>query len=135
MDFIGNLQFEHLDLKTNFTFNKEELIFKSKDGFQHFMVVFQNDIKNINWVFGKLFLEKYLLVFNLESKTIGYYIRSEKGISKSLIFIIFLILIIIFLGILLYYFIKKIPRKKRIYELENNYDYITQDKTQHLFGS
>ena len=135
MDFIGNLQFEHLDLKTNFTFNKEELIFKSKDGFQHFMVVFQNDIKNINWVFGKLFLEKYLLVFNLESKTIGYYIRSEKGISKSLIFIIFLILIIIFLGILLYYFIKKIPRKKRIYELENNYDYITQDKAQHLFQS
>ena len=124
MDFIGKLEFAHKDFKTNFTFNKDDLIFKTKDGFQHFMVFFQNDEKDYNWIFGKLFLEKYQLVFNLESKTISFYL--DGGVSMTLLFIIVLIIIIISLVIILYHYIRKIPRKKRPFELEDDFDYIPQ---------
>jgi hypothetical protein len=126
MDFIGNLQFSHKDFKTNFTFNKNDLIYKSKDGFQHFMVFFQLEQRDNYWIFGKLFLEKYQLVFNLESKTIGFYLDGKKSISKSYLFIIFLIIIIFSLVIILYHYIRKIPRKKRPFELEEDFDYTPQ---------
>ena len=126
MDFIGNLEFEHSDLKSIFTFSKEDLIYYDNKGYQHFLVKFQNGIRDKNWIFGKLFLEKYLLVFNLEDNTIGYYLKGKRRFSGISILVSLLIIIIIFLIFMLYYYIKKIPRKKRSYELEENYDYIPQ---------
>ena len=126
MDFIGSLEFSHKEFKTNFIFNKDDLIYKTKDGFQHFMVFFQFGDRQYDWIFGKLFLEKYQLVFNLESKSIGFYLDGKKGISMTILFIFFLIIIIISLGLILYHYIRKIPRKKRPFELEEDFDYTPQ---------
>ena len=126
MDFIGSLEFSHKEFKTNFIFNKDDLIYKTKDGFQHFMVFFQFGDRQYDWIFGKLFLEKYQLVFNLESKSIGFYLDDKKGISMTILFIFFLIIIIISLALILYHYIRKIPRKKRPFELEEDFDYTPQ---------
>ena len=78
-----------------------------------FGIIFDGDIKegnNINiWKFGKIFLEKYTIVFDDENKRIGYYkILKEKDNP----FIIIISFIVFFCCIVLFAFIGFILRKK-----------------------
>ena len=118
-------------MQTIFELNYNDL-FYYKDDYIYFLLLFQGS----SWTFGELFLKKYYLVFNQDSKTIGYYmnIEEERSINndnsdnenkdKINLFHILLILIlasIIVVGIILY--TKKGKRKNRANELDDDYVY------------
>ncbi len=100
-----------------------------------------------DWFFGKIFFRKYQLVFNQDSKTIGFYnlnleieINNEENKTKTIIInestnFIYIILIIILSFILLIglsfiigNYIKKYKKKKRANELDDDYEYISGNK-------
>ena len=117
------------------------------------MVIFPtfNDISE--WYFGNLFLRKYNLLFNYDSKIISFYNpnlqrddndSSNKNNSKSnditiKILIIIIVILSVFsvsIGILvgkLYYQNKKY--KVRLNELNDSFEYETKEKIQKEFGN
>ena len=90
---------------------------------------------------GKLFLKKYFFTFNQDMKMIGYYkeeeLNDEKNDNNSIftsvnntyLIIIMIILIIIFgvVGFFLGKIVYDKVRKKRINEVDDNYDYFPQE--------
>ena len=123
--------FKSVDMQTIFELNYDDL-FYYKDDFIYFLILFQGS----SWTFGELFLKKYYLVFNQDSKTIGYYmnIEEEKSINNddpinenkakiNLIHILLILILvsIIIVGIILY--TKKDKRKNRANELDDDYVY------------
>ena len=114
----------------------------------YFLIIFRTPIlqqKNEIWELGIPFLKKYQIIFNSDTKKIGYYI--SKNISNDIIrkdikrnnnvvfsfrtflelFVGFIfILLIIFLLKSIYY--NKIKQQKRPYELQDEYyDYFSKN--------
>ena len=94
-----------------------------------FLVIFNED-QDYTWELGKIFLKKYILYFNLESKEVRYY-HVPPSIKKSFSFIIIIIIVAVVVAIALILFIgiylgKKLAkqRKLRAKELEDNYEYL-----------
>ena len=134
-----NICFDHKEFETTFNFtNKDLFIFdKSVNKYKFLMIT---DKYLYGWIFGSIFLRKYQLIFNQDSKTIGYYksmndyFDNEKeeikkdGIIKYIIFGI-LIVMSSFLLILLGMFIQiryfNIIKKIKANELEESF---THDK-------
>ena len=134
------LYMEHKEFQFTFEFTYEDL-FIEKDNKYWFLValsVYNNDMEE--WFMGIIFLRKYNLIFNQDTKTISYYninlpistsknnfgkiLKFEKYINYFIIFII--ILLVIIFGL---YIIKKILKskdKKRLTQ-EVDIDYINQD--------
>lgn len=137
----------------NFKINSENLnfeltykdLFKKIDNKYYFLIIFKNfDVGS--WCIGKPFYLKYTLVYNGDSKTIGFYnkmnnekiknnkkILFELEITKIVVIIIFFLVFILIVIIISYYFGKKLNliRKKHANELEDNYDYYSNlDKNQ-----
>ena len=114
----------------NFTLTYKDL-FRKIGKYYYFLILFNEDVNQ--WEFGHIFLKKYMMVFNVDKKTIGYYFQSNnndnnKNSSKSKINYIFIIisiiLVFIITGLLLYiFFFKTKNRKIRPNELEENFDY------------
>ena len=117
----------------NFTFEGNEL-FYYKDN-KYFFKIFKESSKAARFEFGRIFLRKYLTVFNFEAKKISFYKNKEnkedennEGINNFLwkiILIISLVVIFIFLGLGIFIG-KKIYQKriKRANELDDdNYLY------------
>ena len=85
------------------------------------------------WILGYPFLKKYRFVFDPEKKIIGIpnrnFIIKTKNLNKNQIIIIFLSLIIIFMLLIFIKFClilkNKINRKIRANELEENYEYLS----------
>ena len=138
------LYFYNVNLNYTFTLTSNDL-FIEKDDTIYFALISRNDVLNI-WRFGHIFLKKYYLTFDLEKKTIGFYITDRErekesgkvepingnGDKKGKFSVGYIILII---GITLLVveviaaviFLKKcncMNRKKRANELiDDNYDY------------
>ena len=133
-----NICFEHKEFETTFNFTYQDLFVydKEKDKYMFLMI---NDENLYGWIFGSIFLRKYQIIFNQDSKTIGYYksmnnyYDNEKDTEKNkkymiTIYIIIGILLIVFCFLLIMfgmyiqkrYFNKK---KKRANELDNSFDY------------
>ena len=134
------------ELQTYFILSYKDL-FITLDNNIYFMIIFRNSLiqqKKEIWELGIPFLKKYQIIFNSDTKKIGYYsninvnkIESPKvnNSKKSNIFnfstrtlleIIFGVILILFI----IYLIKKIyvnkTRQKKPYELqEEDYDYFT----------
>ena len=137
-----DIYFEHKEFETNFTLNYEDLFIhdKLKDKYIFLML---NDKFISGWIFGSIFLRKYQLIFNQDSKTIGYYKsmnyanseyiddkikNNNKRKSKSFIKVIFLILFVISSLILIligmhiqnkYFYKRRIKAK----ELEDSFNF------------
>ena len=123
--------FKSVDLLTIFELNYNDL-FYYKDDYIYFLILF----KGSSWTFGEIFLKKYYLVFNQDSKTIGYYmnIEDERPINsddsdnenKAKINLIYILLILILVSIIIVgiiLFTKKGKRKSRANELDDDYEY------------
>ena len=87
-------------------------------------------------------MKKYDFSFEKENKIIyAYDINSERYNKKwksfwfvmKILIIIFIIAIII-LGIYAYYIKLKIPRKKRVYEIEDNFNYLPSENNDNLLN-
>ena len=109
-------------------------LFEEKDGKYFFKIIFDKNNK-MQWKLGKPFLSKYSLFNDYEEKTIGFYNQdlSRKKRSKFLnvLLNIFYFIIICTFGFLGFYFGKKAydkVRKRRIYEIDDNYEYKNDEK-------
>ena len=122
LDDFSEFKFYEKNLNYTFILNKNDL-FELNDGKIYIKIIEQHYYSK-NWVFGRLFLKKYQLYFDYDRKTIGIYINKKKesnlGIYLLFIFLIFIIIILIYL---LFKFWKN-KRKKRAFELDDEYEYI-----------
>jgi heme/copper-type cytochrome/quinol oxidase subunit 2 len=98
------------------------------------LILFNND--TYVWKFGIHFLSKFTLVFNTDSKTIGYYygsiddnekiktIENQNNMNLFLyILLIIFFLIIVSLLVFIIYLLARRKRKLKPNELEDEYDY------------
>ena len=97
---------------------------------KYFLVNFANN-NDKKWILGKPFLKKYNFTYNFDSKTVSLFYglkkedsgNSDTPFNKLWIYIIIaLVIISILIGVIII-IAKKIPRKKRVNELEENFDY------------
>jgi len=130
----------HKDFQYTFEFTYEDL-FIEKDNQYWFLValsIYNTDMEE--WFMGIIFLRKYNLIFNQDTKTISYYninlptfknkkkfILNEKFVGYIIIFII-IILAVLLIIIILYIGKKylKIKEKKRLNHIYD-FDYINQE--------
>ena len=143
------LYFEHSKLNYTFEFDYQDL-FIEKDGKYWFLIVVENgDVDD--WILGYVFLSKYQFAFNQDAKSISFYNqkiiddnddeeennnnkKEKKDEQQStiniyvIIFIIISWIIFIFLGFLLgKYLCTKYNSKKRANELEDHYEYVSEN--------
>lgn len=69
----------HTGFNTTFEFTKDDLL-KEKDGFLYFMMFTDTTNEENYWGIGKIFLEKYPLVFDYGNQSIGYYYDNDKNV-------------------------------------------------------
>ena len=127
-----DLIFELKDIETQFVFTYKDLFIKENNEYI-FGIVFDEDVdaKDPTWIFGKPFMKKYELVYDLDRKIIGLYKEGNESPSeKSKVNILFIILLIILvlavagLSYFIFFYLKK-TRKSRAFELnDDNFDYV-----------
>lgn len=114
-------------------------LFREKNGKIFFLVYFREYSFGNYFTIGKIFLKKYFFTFNQDTKMIGFYNENLPGgknnkknkkenlfISNIYITIIIILVLIIIFGTLGFYIGKIVynkVRKKRINEVDDNYDY------------
>ena len=137
-----SLYIESKKLNLTYEINYKD-IWTEYNGKKYFLIIFpEDDISDIHFILGKPFMKKYDFSFEKENKIIyAYDINSERYnkkwksfwfIMKILIFIF--IIAIIILGIYAYYIKLKIPRKKRVYEIEDNFNYLPSENNDNLLN-
>ena len=131
---FNEISFKNVQLETNFVFDYKDL-FYYKDDLIFFLIIFREvDINSFR--LGQIFLKKYNLVFNQDKKTIGYYSLGDKirekeekidnknyrnNFSITNILLILILFCLIFIAIVFYK--KRIQRKMRANELEDQFQY------------
>ena len=126
---MENLKFIHNEMNFTFEFNYTEL-FDEIDNYYIFKVIFQKS-SNFYWMFGKTWLQKYLMVFDQDKKTIGYYNyiydsdsnkNNKNNILVSTIIIIILGVVMV-LFLIFYCYFKRVNRRQRLNEINEDYEY------------
>ena len=124
------------DIDYTFELNSNDL-FEDIGNRKYFLVNFANNSET-KWILGKPFLKKYNFTYNIAAKTVGLFFgtrnetekekEKEKNpkeeFNKVWIYVIISVFVIITLVIIIVIIVKKIPRKKRVIELEENFDYV-----------
>ena len=123
----------------SFTFNLDynDLFLESNDKI-YFLIVYKEMIKPI-WKLGKIFMRKYPFIFDQDKKTISLvyldkFIEQKGKIDKNYLkrFKDFCLYSLLFVGILIGLFIGRRlwnkSRKLKANELEDNFDYTSQNK-------
>ena len=127
-----DLIFELKDIETQFVFTYKDLFIKENNEYI-FGIVFDEDVdaKDPTWIFGKPFMKKYELVYDLDRKIIGLYKEGNESPSEkskvNVVFIILLIILVLAVAVLSYFifFYLKKTRKSRAFELnDDNFDYV-----------
>ena len=146
------IYFQNNELQYIFELNYEDLFVEKENKFW-FLVTFPTFYELEEWYFGIIFLRKYNLIFNPDSKTIGFYnpnlpiVEEEDENSNhknntnnnkviKIIIIIIVLLIIISIGLGFYlgkilYFNKS--AKKRFNELEDNFEYESDENKEQYY--
>ena len=124
----------------NYTFELNSTdLFEDIGDRKYFLVNFARN-SDIKWVLGRPFLSKYNFTYDIDARTVGMYFGKKEVIPEPndgkfdivWIFVIFSGFIIIVLSVIIYILIKKIPRKRRANELEENLDY--KEKEDNLYS-
>ena len=120
-----SLNFYFKLMNYTFTFNSTELFLENKDAIYFLICNKKNSVDQ--WVFGKIFMKKYQIVFNSEMKTMAFYINNniiyneiKSYYNKKNIIIIILInlIILIILCIIINKYRKRISINKEIFVKE-----------------
>ena len=75
----------YIDIKQynlTFLFNYQEL-FQLYNDRLYFLIIFKNSTYSSSWIFGELFLRKYISSFNYDSKTISFYKKQVDDINSK----------------------------------------------------
>ena len=123
-------QFKNITFNSNFNFKftyKDLFLYKNNN--YYFLISSNNRI--FHWMLGKIFLQKYQFIFNHDGKLLmwyDYFEENKNNNNKINIFInIFSFIIIILLLLIIFHIKKKITRKKKIYEMNEDYEYILKE--------
>ena len=131
---LNNFPSINLYIKTmnyNFTLDKNDLFYKNGNKL-FFILGFLNYYEKI--LLGKYFFKKYPTTFNQESKKIGFYINNNLKDNKKrngyffINFILLLLILIVLIFIFFYLFRLINKRKKKAFELIDDYEYNTSYK-------
>ena len=128
---LKDFHFYNYDLEDDFFFTYKDLFVTFKNR-KFFLIAYK--LNSMTTILGKPFFRKYTIVFNPDIKQIGHYIKEEKAdnnsklYQKNKILIIVIIILMIILITLAIAFFKFFGRKKRKNELDDNYDYIPEEK-------
>ena len=123
------LEFYHKELNMTFSFDYNDL-FYSYEKRKYSLLYFNYDqFWDSYWILGKPFFRKYQMYFKPDSKRIGFYQTRAKD-SFNYWIIVTIILLLAILGGIVYYFlfVRVKPRKKRVIELDEEFDYIPYKK-------
>ena len=135
---FSSIYFYHKELNQTFVLTEKEL-FKIKGNKKYFLIIYDK-FRPSFWMLGKIFLEKYLFNFDMENKRIGFYkdknkididTNEENSLNKILLTNLIWLLIVIVTGVVGFLIGKKLYqsiRKKRAFELDDNYDYSLNDE-------
>ena len=142
MNKFPNIYFIHRELNEIFEFSYKEL-FQEMGNSYVFSIFFDENNKN-RWIFGRIFMKKYLFIFDLDQKLITYLpkydddkknnLDNDNNSDNNFKIIILEILLVVFLlvGIVLGFYFGKLKwdknRKKGSNELNDDYNYIENDK-------
>ena len=125
-----SIKFFNQDLNYTFELDYKDIFVKYEDKYI-MMIYFKEDENQFAWILGSIFLKKYKLIFNLSSQTIGMMKNLKKKDNNNIILYIiccFLLIIIIILSIFLYKCYLNKPRKIKVNELNENYDFVYSKK-------
>ena len=124
------IYFKNQELNYEFILDYKDLFIKSNN---KIIFLITSQIENKKWTFGIPFLKKYLLTYDYDNRVIGFYRQNKykykienndlKNNIFKIILIIFLVLVFAILGFLISKHIYGYNRKKRINELQENYQY------------
>lgn len=136
---VDSLNFYIRDKNMTFTLESKDLFYENNN-YLYYMVIFPNsDTINLQWVFGLSFLKKYTLVFDRGEKLVYYYNSLQENTNKEesdsntnttkyiIIIVCLCVVFICCIGFLVFYILKIKPRKKKANELDEGYDYETQN--------
>ena len=130
---LKEFHFLHHELEYDFVFNYNDL-FINYNNRNYFLITYK--INSMTTIFGKPFFKKYTIVFNPDNKQIGHYIKEEQILSekkeeknklKIILFIIIILVLIIIMLFLGYFLNKIIRRKKRKNEIDEEFDYFSEN--------
>ena len=133
ISLLQNLKFIHNKMNYTYEFNYKEL-FDEIDDYYIFKIIFQKT-NNFYWIFGKIWLEKFLMIFDQDKKTIGHYCyignnenvmtNNNKNHINVWLLSVLIIIVLLLIGCIfwLVFYFKKDTRKKRINEINDEYEY------------
>ncbi len=119
-----SISFEIKEINSNFTFNSKDLFYNYQNK-KYFLIVF-NKYYSSYWIFGRLFLKKYQILFDFDKKILAIeknIINNKNLINYKFIFVILIIVIISILLIIIFEFLWKNKRKSRKNEINDNFEY------------
>jgi hypothetical protein len=144
-----DLIFEHKELEEKFIFTKNDLftynMYNESDEYLYFVVLFpliKSKYHVMSWILGIPFIKKYTLSFNYDTKMIGYYKKEsfsdiyEKN-KYIYLYVIVSVVAVVIAFILGFYTHKKFcknGRKIKANELDDNYEYIEENKENNKDG-
>ena len=129
------ISFHHLSFGYNFEFNASDLFYE-KEGELYFMMTLKID-RGDKWIFGKIFMKKYQIVFNNDMRTIGFYLKNKEKNKlmkpgkiinyddnynkNNKVIILSIIFVVIISGIIFYFFwVQCIKKRNRIFNNKRN---------------
>ena len=123
-----NLNLYNKELNYTFILNSNDLFLKINNNKYLFLIFFK---KIYNWEIGIPFLNKYKMTIDGEKKILGFYFNKNENNNNSNLFLyIIIFILLLLLGIICYKFrniLINLPRKMRADELENNFEYKTNN--------
>ena len=141
IESFPDISFEQAGFDYTFNFSFKDLFIEDKEDNKYIFLILKREYF-LDWVLGTVFLRKFQLVFDEDSRKIGFYRQfqetnedhnnnenNNESITKTIVVIF---LIIIFSGLLILFgmVIQKIrlkDRKKRANELKDNFEYISEN--------
>ena len=131
------IRFENKKMNLTFELDYNDL-FVTYNNNKYFLIIFPEELfVDKHFIFGKPFFKKYDMTFYTDSKKIGVYDKGVKKYNKLwnkiwyIIKILIIILLFCVITLIIYAFYIKLhaPRKRRIYEIEDDFDYVPDKKT------
>ena len=125
--YFNEISFKIKEFNFTFKLNYKDILYKNNDNI--YLLIYFYDTKELNkkWEFGYILFKKYLIVFNQDKKTIGFYLKENNFNNKIYNFIPYLIILfcfVIIVSLIFYirYYINN-HRKKFAFELDDDFEY------------
>ncbi len=124
------IKFKSNEFNYEFVLDYKDL-FKEINGKLYLLVAFEKSEKFKRWKLGLPFLKNYLFVFDIDKSAIGFYDK-KKNITRFPFYLIFLPFLVIFLLLIIIFQVRDIKRKRRVNEVEDEYNYFSGEVNQNI---